>query len=69
LKEELEARSVCSLLSDETLFKTQRDLQRKEVELTQAKVQIMELQGLLKEQKGRKRAAPLPLQVTLICFT
>jgi len=53
LKEELEARSVCSLLSNETLFKTQRELQRKEVELVQAKVQIMELQGLLKERKGR----------------
>ena len=53
MKEELEARSVCSLLSNETLFKTQRELQRKEVELIQATVQIMELQRLLKEKKGR----------------
>jgi hypothetical protein len=53
LKEELEARSVCALLSNETLFKTQRELQRKEVELIQAKVQIMELQRLLKEKEGR----------------
>lgn len=57
LKEELEARSVCSLLSNETLFRTQRELQRKEVELVQAKVQIMELQGLLKERKGRKEGS------------
>lgn len=53
MKEELEARSVCSLLSNETLFKTQHELQRKEVELIQATVQIMELQRLLKEKKGR----------------
>jgi len=53
LKEELEARSVCSLLSNETLFKTQLELQRKEAELVQAKVHIMELQELLKEKKGR----------------
>jgi hypothetical protein len=52
LKEELEARSVRSLFSDETLFKTQCALRSKEVELIKAKVQIMELQGLLKE-KGR----------------
>jgi len=57
LKEELEARSVCSLLSNETLFKTQLELQRKEVELIQAKVQIMELQGLLKEKKGRNEGS------------
>ena len=53
LKEELEARSVCALFSNETLFKTQHELQRKEVELIQAKVQIMELQRLLKEKEGR----------------
>jgi len=51
LKEELEARSVCSLLSNETLFKTQLELQWKEAELTQTKVQIMQLHGLLKEKK------------------
>jgi len=51
LKEELEAQSVCSLLSNETLSKTQLQLQRKEVELIQAKVQITEQQGLLKEKK------------------
>lgn len=44
---------MCALLSNETLFKTQRELQRKEVELIQAKVQIMELQRLLKEKEGR----------------
>jgi hypothetical protein len=51
LKVELEARSVCSLLSNQTLFKTQCELQRKEVDLIQAKVHIMEMQGLLKEKK------------------
>jgi 5'-3' exonuclease len=51
LKEELEAQSMCSLLNNETLSKTQLELQRKEVELIQAKVQIMELQGLLNEKK------------------
>ena len=48
---------MCSLLSNETLFKTQLELQRKEVELIQAKVQIMELQGLLKEKKGRNEGS------------
>lgn len=42
---------MCSLLSNETLIKTQCELQRKEVDLIQAKVHIMELQGLLKEKK------------------
>jgi len=42
---------VCSLLSNEPLSKTQLELQRKEAELIQAEVQIMELQGLLKEKK------------------
>lgn len=69
LKEELEARSVCSLLSNETLFKTQLELQRKEVELIQAKVQIMELQGLLKAKKGRNEGSTTSLQVTFIFFT
>jgi hypothetical protein len=53
LKEELEAQSVCALFSNETLFRTQHKLQRKEAELMQAKVQIIELQKLLKEKKGR----------------
>jgi hypothetical protein len=57
LKEELEARSVCALLSNETLFKTQLELRRKEVELMQAKLQIMELQRLLKEKEGRREGS------------
>jgi hypothetical protein len=51
LKEELEARSVCALFTNETLFKTQQQLHKKEVELTHAKIQIIELQGLLQERK------------------
>jgi hypothetical protein len=53
LKEELEAQSVCALFSQETLFRTQQKLQKKEVELMRAKVQITELQELMKERKGR----------------
>jgi hypothetical protein len=52
LKEELEAESVCSLLRNETLFKTQCQLQRKVVDLIQAKIHIMEMQELLKEKKA-----------------
>jgi hypothetical protein len=53
LKDELEARSVCSLFRDEALLKTECELKRKEVELIQAKAEIMKLKGLLKEKKGR----------------
>jgi hypothetical protein len=53
LKEELDAQSVCALFSNETLFRTQQKLQKKEVELMQAQVQIIELQELMKQRKGR----------------
>jgi hypothetical protein len=53
LKEELEAKSVCALFSSETLFNTQQELCKKEAELVRAKLQVMELQLQLKENKGR----------------
>ncbi|XP_023706265.1 protein Spindly isoform X2 [Cryptotermes secundus] len=53
VKEELEAQSVCALFSNETLFRTQHELQRKEAELMQAKVQITELQKQIKEKKDK----------------